>query len=53
MVVTCLISRLFRGLDNPLNKNTALKVKVIEIGENCTIRIEEVDTNQLFLETRT
>lgn len=42
-----------RGLDNPLNKNTGLKVKVIEIGENCIIRIEEVDTNNLFLETRT
>lgn len=42
-----------RGLDNPLNKTTPLKVKVIETGENCRIRVEEVDSNQLFLETRT
>ena len=42
-----------RGLDNPLNKNTQLKMKVIEIGENCLIRIEEVATNALFLETCT
>ena len=42
-----------RGLDKPLNLNTQLKVKVIEIGENCIIRVEEASNNQLFLETRT
>jgi len=40
-------------LDNPLNKNTQLKIKVIEMGENCIIRIEEAANNNLFLETGT